>query len=116
MDSTLAPTPHHFERFLNADERRVSVAFVFDDVPFHPGGRLTNVENRLPRKFVVTNERVGFGLREWFHVDARHTAGFLFQEYDGIAALGHAVAGVELNDYLLLRTVKKCVPWQLALE
>ena len=37
--STLAPAPHDFERFLHADERRVSVAFVFDDVPLHARGR-----------------------------------------------------------------------------
>src|SRR5204862_6289153 len=102
--STFSPTTHDVECFLHTDERRVGVAFVFDDIPFHAGGRFADVENLLPRQFVVADERVGFGFRVGFYVDARDAAWFLFEIHDGIAALCHPVAGVELNDDLLLRT------------
>src|SRR5438445_3681164 len=111
--SNLTPTPHHLERLLHANEWRVSITFVFDDVPLYARRRLANAENLFPRKFVVADERVGFGFRVGFYMDAGDTAGMLFQKYHRVSALGHSVASVELNDDFLLRSVKKRVPGQL---
>src|SRR5207302_8753224 len=57
--TTLPPTPHDFERFLHADEGRVSVAFIFDDVPLDAGHGFAQEEVFRTVLFVDVDERVG---------------------------------------------------------
>src|SRR5580765_3943219 len=82
--SALAPATHDFERLLDTYERRIGVAFVFDDVPLDARDVLTEAEDFRPVLFVITDERVGPGFREWLHVDAGDAARFLFQIHHGI--------------------------------